>query len=363
VVTQLNPAACGVTLPFIYTSIASTILPAATGYRFEVTNLTTPADPVQVITKSVHWFRLTELAKYDYATTYSVKVMMQVGGVWLGYYGNACIVESPSPSIDGNLCRTELPKIYSDIKSLPLTGVTGYRFKLTRGAEVQILDKTVHWFKLTELPNYVYGATYSIEVAVKTNGTYSAYGPECAISSPSVPNINECGLTSYVIHTTPLSAVTLYSFEVTNLTTNAVQVIDRTVQYFPVSLITGYSPSTQYSIRVALTTTGIQSDFGGACVINTPAPSRIAKGNVDAEFKAVGYPNPFAANFTLNVTTTNDQNVKVQVYDMIGKQLENLEVNANESSDLQLGTNYPAGVYNVIVSQGDSVKSVRMIKR
>lgn len=366
VVTQLNPAACGVTLPFIYTSIASTILPAATGYRFEVTNLTTPADPVQVITKSVHWLRLTELAKYDYATSYSVKVMMQVGGVWLGYYGDACIVNSPSPAISNPTCGGKLTKIYDNINSLPLTGATGYRFRVTRDAEVQVLDKTVHWFKLTELPNYVYGASYTIEVAVKTSGTYSAYGSTCSLSSPAAPVIAECGQTvgaSYMIHTTALSSVTLYSFEVTNLTTNDVQVIDRTVQYSPASLITGYSTATQYSIRVAVTSSGIQSEYGTPCVINTPAPSRIAKGNVDAEFKAVGYPNPFAANFTLNVTTTNDQNVKVQVYDMIGKQLENLEVNANESSDLQLGTNYPTGVYNVIVSQGDSVKSVRMIKR
>lgn len=366
VVTQLNPAACGVTLPSIYASVGSTIVAAATGYRFEVTNLTTPAEPVQVLTKSVHWFRLTELAKYDYATTYSVKVMMQIGGVWLGYYGNACIVETPSPSIDSNLCRTELSKIYSNIQTVPLSKVTSYKFKLTRGTEVQVLEKPVHWFRLSELPNYVYGATYSIELAVKTTGDYCAYGPECAITAPAIPSITECGQTvggSYMIHTSSLSYVTQYSFEVTNLTTNEVQVINKPVHYFLANLITGYSPSTQYSIRVALTTTGIQSDFGGACVINTPAPSRIAKGNVDAEFKAVGYPNPFAANFTLNVTTTNDQNVKVQVYDMIGKQLENLEVNANESSDLQLGTNYPAGVYNVIVSQGDSVKSVRMIKR
>ncbi|MCZ8196936.1 MAG: choice-of-anchor D domain-containing protein [Flavobacterium sp.] len=367
VLTQLSPSACGVTLPFVYTSITSTILPAATGYRFEVTNLTTPADPVQVITKNVHWFRLTELPRYDYGTAYSVKVMMQVGGVWLGYYGNACIVNSPSaPSLVSPSCGRSVDSMFADIKTTALTGVTGYRYKVTSSAGVQILDRTFNWFRLNQLPIYTYGDSYTVEIAVKTSGAYSAYSEPCVIGGPSIPAITSCGQTvafGSSVLTSAQFGVTQYSFKVVNLTTLAEQIINKPVNNFPTALIPGYSTATQYSISVAVTSSGVQSEYGTTCTINTPAPFRIAKGNVDAEFKAVGYPNPFATNFTLNVTTTNDQNVKVQVYDMIGKQLENLEVNANESSDLQLGANYPAGVYNVIVSQGDTVKSVRMIKR
>ena len=50
------------------------------------------------------------------------------------------------------------------------------------------------------------------------------------------------------------------------------------------------------------------------------------------------------------------------VYDMVGKLLDRVEVNATDNA-LELGANYPAGVYNVIVSQGEKAETVRMVKR
>jgi hypothetical protein len=117
-----------------------------------------------------------------------------------------------------------------------------------------------------------------------------------------------------------------------------------------------------YSIRVAVTSTGIQSDYGTACEINVPAPTKLSDGNLTSEFKANGFPNPFTNNFTLDITTTSEEKVSVMVYDMIGKLLDRVEVNSTDNA-LELGSNYPAGVYNIIVSQGDNVKLLRMIKR
>jgi hypothetical protein len=48
---------------------------------------------------------------------------------------------------------------------------------------------------------------------------------------------------------------------------------------------------------------------------------------------------------------------------MIGRELEVQNATVSELSTKEIGTNYPSGVYNIIVSQGDKVKSVRMIKR
>jgi hypothetical protein len=53
----------------------------------------------------------------------------------------------------------------------------------------------------------------------------------------------------------------------------------------------------------------------------------------------------------------------MKVYDMIGRQLEVRKASVSELSVLEIGRNYPAGVYNLVVSQGDKVKSIRMIKR
>jgi hypothetical protein len=37
--------------------------------------------------------------------------------------------------------------------------------------------------------------------------------------------------------------------------------------------------------------------------------------------------------------------------------------NAKPAGGISIGDAYPAGVYNVVISQGDEVKTLRMIKR
>jgi hypothetical protein len=48
---------------------------------------------------------------------------------------------------------------------------------------------------------------------------------------------------------------------------------------------------------------------------------------------------------------------------MIGKLINKIEVNPSNASELQIGDNYPAGVYNVIVTQDANIKTLRVIKQ
>ena len=45
------------------------------------------------------------------------------------------------------------------------------------------------------------------------------------------------------------------------------------------------------------------------------------------------------------------------------EEVENRNVDVTEIENLQVGANYPSGVYNVIVSQGENTQTVRVIKR
>jgi len=83
----------------------------------------------------------------------------------------------------------------------------------------------------------------------------------------------------------------------------------------------------------------------------------------NAPMAAKAYPNPFSESFNLDVTTSSVDKVGVAIYDMTGKLIEQREVNADEVSGLQVGDRFPSGVYNVIVSQGNEVKTLRVIKR
>jgi hypothetical protein len=80
-------------------------------------------------------------------------------------------------------------------------------------------------------------------------------------------------------------------------------------------------------------------------------------------FEVNAFPNPFAKHFSLAIQSSSDDLVQVQVYDMLGRVLEVQKATVSELSTKEIGTNYPSGVYNVVVSQGDKVRSVRMIKR
>jgi hypothetical protein len=80
-------------------------------------------------------------------------------------------------------------------------------------------------------------------------------------------------------------------------------------------------------------------------------------------FGVVAYPNPSSENFNFSLTSSSEEKVNVMVYDMIGKLIDQREVTPTEVSELQVGDRYPSGVYNVIVTQGENTKTLRLIKR
>jgi hypothetical protein len=279
-------------------------------------------------------------------------------------------------NLNSAVCGTTLPFIYSSVATpyVPVSGITGYRFKaknMTTLAEQTIDRGLFNWFRLNQLPVYDFATTYEVSVELQRNGVWLGYyGNPCSITTPGVPVINQCGQTiaaGGALTTTALTGVTQYTFQVTNIAASTTQTFNKPSNILIVNQIPGYLATTSYSVSVAIkTANGVLSAFGVACEIN-PAPATRFGTSVatktGTEFKAVGAPNPFESNFTLSVTTVSDEKVQIAVYDMIGKQLESKEVTAEQANALEVGVNYPSGVYNVIVSQGANVKSLRMIKR
>jgi hypothetical protein len=85
--------------------------------------------------------------------------------------------------------------------------------------------------------------------------------------------------------------------------------------------------------------------------------------DVVATFTAIAYPNPFAENFMINVTSSSQEMVGLKVYDMIGRLIEQREVKVSDLENSTIGDSYPSGVYNILVTQGEEVKTVRVVKR
>jgi hypothetical protein len=83
--------------------------------------------------------------------------------------------------------------------------------------------------------------------------------------------------------------------------------------------------------------------------------AKIASDEVVAEeqLNVIAYPNPSSDVFTIETSAKGA--INVNVYDMQGRLVE-------KSTSTQVGSNLAKGIYNVIVSQGAKIKSVRVIK-
>jgi hypothetical protein len=107
------------------------------------------------------------------------------------------------------------------------------------------------------------------------------------------------------------------------------------------------------SARVAVTAT-----------VQTPAECDLGIASVSESLsRIVAYPNPYTGAFKLNIVTNSSAPVTIKVYDMIGRVIENRTVSLTEVTNLEIGNGYPSGVYNVLVSQEENSKSLKVIKR
>jgi hypothetical protein len=77
----------------------------------------------------------------------------------------------------------------------------------------------------------------------------------------------------------------------------------------------------------------------------------------------IAIPNPYAETFKLNVNTSSEDQVGVRLYDMLGREVEARQASVAAITNLEIGSQYPSGVYNIIVTQGSNVKTVRVVKR
>jgi hypothetical protein len=48
---------------------------------------------------------------------------------------------------------------------------------------------------------------------------------------------------------------------------------------------------------------------------------------------------------------------------MVGRLIEQHTAQVNELETMTIGDRYPSGVYNVVVTQGEDVKTLRVVKR
>jgi sugar lactone lactonase YvrE len=376
--TKIQDSQCGKTLASLTTIVSANSVPGANKYRFKVVNGTT-TKTIETTSKGFSLTALEDGALLN--TTYTISVATQSIGIWSDY-GTECTVTTPSgiTKIQNSQCGQTLASLTTNVMADAVAGVTNYRFKVVQGETTRFLETTARFFNLKSLDGGVfYNTAYTISVATKYNGNWSNYGTECTVTTPSgLTKIkdSQCGTTLASLSTNvvanAVAGVSLYSFKVVQGGTT--RTIEKVSPAFSLkSLVGGASSGTTYIISVATKYNGVWGDYGQACEVTTPGaalPSvsrQAATATVQEIFSdavsVVAYPNPFDATFKLDFQSSSDANILVSVYDMNGRLLENKEVKSSEINNLELGNELPSGVYNVIITQGIEVKTIRVIKK
>lgn len=190
--TQIKASQCGGTLPAIYKALIAVANTAnVSQYYFEVTD---PDGEIQIIISAVNYFQLTDLDYYEYNTTYSVRVGMDVDGIWQGF-GPICNVTTPSlfegpVALNIPQCGNSLAQIYSPIFFTGPNFISSYEIRLTNvnTTETQTITRNVPWCNLKMFPGmYEYDTTYNMDVRVATTGDYSEWTDACEIITPAAP--------------------------------------------------------------------------------------------------------------------------------------------------------------------------------
>jgi hypothetical protein len=367
---------CGATISNLSVTVVAAYVPGATAYTFRITNVATSAS--FVVTRPVNSIALGNYTTVTLGTEYQIAVSTNGGTT----YGPPCTLFTPRPtSTIGAQCGTTLTSMTQFVYATFATSVSGYRFRVTNPAtsavEVFTPLSNVNRFSFSQLPAafVVSGTTYSVEVAMRnTDGSYLPYGTACNITTPAFPTseivLSQCDTVAtsntQTFNAVVVSGATAYRFQLTNSTLGYNFSVDRPIGNYRLSMFTGLVSGTTYTVRVAVRIGGVWGPLTGKpCNVTTPgiAPGGERLVVESNDFAAITYPNPFAESFMFDVKTTNESTIQVRVYDMLGRQVENRNIEATEINSIQVGSNYPSGVYNVVVSQGENTQTLRVIKR
>ena len=377
-ITIVNGTQCGLTLAAIDTPIVANIVAGAQGYRWRITTLTGPnASQVQTLDTALRTMKLTQLVNYAFNTQYKVEVAVYFAGFLQPYNASFCTVTTPEGMTSLTNCTQTLTAMSNAVYANIVPYATGYRFRITdpiNPINTQVLERSVRDFRMTQITNFVvqFGKTYNVAVSVKnTDGSWMSYSGDCQVTTPVFPttSVQDSQCDDYAVpsNSTPIYAISYpgaiaYVFQLSGGGLPAPIEVTRSTRTFTLNDFAGQIlPGATYNVKVRLVfnLADPAGPYGKTCSITTPGASRMTGTKI--AFDATAYPNPFTDNFEIALQSTSTLDVNVKVYDMTGRLLEDRKVKSGAA--IEAGSALPSGVYNVVVTQGAEVKSLRVVKR
>jgi hypothetical protein len=379
-VTVIQSTMCNTVLAAIDSQLTANLVAGAQGYRWRITTMSgASVGQVQELDTPLRTMKLTQLISYAFATQYKVEVAVRYAGFWQPFTASACTVTTPATTTSLTACGQVLTSMSNVIYANLIPYATGYRFRITDPvtiANTQVIERNVREFRMNLITGFAvqYGKIYNVEVSIRnSDGSWLPYGAACTVTTPVFPTTSlqdsQCDnyqvpTNSTQIYANSYPGAIAYVFQFTGGGLPAPVEVTKSTRTFTLNDFAGQlMPGATYDVRVRLVfnATDMAGPFGKTCTIITPGLARQAGINTATAFVVIAYPNPFADDFNISVTTASSEEIHIKVYDMTGRLLEH-KIN-KAGSNFQSGINYPTGVYNVVVSQGEEAKTLRLIKR
>ena len=387
IVSSLATASCGSTLVGWYNVINATPINTAQGYRFKITKIdkitNLPLAAAVINDRPVNNLSLANVVGTTYDTKYQVEIAVKYNNVWQPFYGPACYVNTPNPvSTIGSQCGTTLSAFNQWITATVIPNISLYRFRVTQldaslqpVGTAQVTTQSLNKFNLTQLTGILYGTTYRVEVALRNiDGTFLEYNAPCNITSPAYPTTqlkeSQCNnytvaSTSELIYADYVANAVVYRFRLFN-GAGYDATFDTASNRFTLNNFTGLVAGSTYSVQVSVKISNQLNfgPFGQICTILKPGISaRTLEENTNQELNISIYPNPFSDSFSIKSENLIKDKISISVYDLTGRIIETKMIDANDLETTSIGSSYPSGVYSMIISNGEMVKTIRIIKR
>lgn len=397
----LSSVSCGATLASLTSTLSSNSALNATGYMFRIRlNDNNPSPSYAYSQSATRFVNANSFTGFplQYASSYKIAVQYTYNDpvtnqVVISGYGAECTVNTPSIPVirlAAPVCDSRALAMNSAVTATSASYATGYQFRIRLFSEnpstatYYTTPVTVSRFSslaafqgiaLTHNTDYSVSVRYSVWNGSTT--VWSDYGSECKISTPLFPKTqvvpSQCGqhnvALDYQFNIVTHPGFPQYVVKLEELSTEDESIVDdeeitTSYSHFRLNQFSIAQVGKRYNISIALRINGVLGDFHTVCDIDTIWEN--GDGTQDLkldQFVATAYPNPFANNFMLDVKTSSTTAINVKVYDMLGRMLEQKDIRVSDIEATAIGNQYPSGVYNVVVSQGDSVQTVRVVKR
>lgn len=131
------------------------------------------------------------------------------------------------------------------------------------------------------------------------------------------------------------------------------------------TIVSSYANNTSRKLIAISTTSRVNSKLLSLQYTSDTPLNFILNNKVssDPNFNAIAYPNPYSESFHLEIQTATVSTIQVRVYDMLGKLIEDRKIEPSDIQNTSIGSNYPTGIYNLYVTQGENNQTLRVIKR